>query len=536
MAVTAISESQGIHRFPQYKYVDVVRWLPLVSAFDRFAVLALFDFDSDVSTIEIHSYKPNPLSFEPQSSWVSPYRVSSLKASLFLQKTIIAASTTSGSLHFLFSDSTDATLESEVSVPEGTLHSVPASCVDLMDGGVECVTVGEDGKVNLVTVGNSNLNYRRLFDSGGLVSYTAAKWASPMEFATGGYGFGLQWWDQRKPGGPVSQFKGNWDKKFTAGIVHSIDIHPSRKHTCLAGGSMGTLFAWDLRWQQQPIILAGAGNTGVQSISESEVWEVQYDRCIKSNTSSTKILPAMICSEDGILAVVEQGEEPIELLAEPCAINSFDIDRHNPSFRVGSSSHIDKAITLRVILVGCLKFRKECILLMEEVEESGDLDLQRQKKRWREEMEKGAPATIDLKRDGMEDLTGRVHQLPCCIKHDGPASVSHYFKPKPTGVGDDGLPLQQAHFRGRLLHGTTFHLPQGYSGFVLGKKSSPHTEEENSHSWETNATFHDITYWNHDYVPSQNDDFLRAFHWLTVAKALHNPVTPEELASSSIAL
>lgn len=25
------------------------------------------------------------------------------------------------------------------------------------------------------------------------------------------------------------------------------------------------------------------------------------------------------------------GEEPVELLAEACAINSFDIDRHNPS-------------------------------------------------------------------------------------------------------------------------------------------------------------------------------------------------------------
>lgn len=55
------------------------------------------------------------------------------------------------------------------------------------------------------------------------------------------------------------------------------------------------------------------------------------------------------------------------------------------------------------------------------------------------------------------------------------------------------------------------------AGFVLGKKSSP---EENSHSWETNATFHDITYWNHDYVPSHNDDFFRAFHWLTVANAV----------------
>ncbi|RDX74073.1 SPAC12B10.15c, partial [Mucuna pruriens] len=129
-------------------------------------------------------------------------------------------------------------------------------------------------------------------------------------------------------------------------------------------------------------------------------------------------------------------------------------------------------------------------------------------------MEKAA--SIDLKRDGkgMEDLSGRVHQLPCCVKHDGPASVSHYFKPKPAGVGDEGLPLQLAHFRGRLLQGTTLQLPHG---FVLSKKTSPPSSQ---HSWDTNATFQDITYWNHDYVPSHNDELFRAFHWLSLAKAV----------------
>lgn len=104
----------------------------------------------------------------------------------------------------------DASLDSELSVPEKMLHDGPISCVDVMDGGGECLTVAEDGRVNLVSVGESGLNYRRIFDSNGLVSYTAAKWASPTEFATGGCGFSLQWWDQRKPGGAVSQFKGDW--------------------------------------------------------------------------------------------------------------------------------------------------------------------------------------------------------------------------------------------------------------------------------------------------------------------------------------
>ena len=68
--------------------------------------------------------------------------------------------------------------------------------------------------------------------------------------------------------------------------------------------------------------------------------------------------------------------------------------------------------------------------------------------------------------------------------------------------------------------------PYVSAGFVLGKKNldkndSPSTVEEgNSQSWETSAMFHDITYWNHQFIPSHNDDFVRAFHWLTLAQAV----------------
>ncbi|KAF5950513.1 hypothetical protein HYC85_012506 [Camellia sinensis] len=222
----------------------------------------------------------------------------------------------------------------KVSVPKKTLHVGPISCIDVQENGSECVSVGEDGRVNLVSVGNSNLSHRRFFNSNGLVSYTAAKWASPMEFATGGLGFSLQWWDQRKPGGPASRFKGNWAHRTTSGVVHSIDIHPSRKHTCI-----------------QPIVLSGvaAGEFQSHSLSESEIWEVQHDSYSSNigNISTSRVLPVMICSEDGILAVVEQGEEPVELLAEPCAINSFDVDRQNPSdviCSLESYCHLDEGI------------------------------------------------------------------------------------------------------------------------------------------------------------------------------------------------
>ena len=103
-------------------------------------------------------------------------------------------------------------IESDATVSEMGFHSGPVAAVDLRESGSECVSVGEDGRINLVSfVGDSSkLSYRRIFDANGLVGYTAVKWASPSEFVTGGYGFGLQWWDQRRPGGPVSQIKGNW--------------------------------------------------------------------------------------------------------------------------------------------------------------------------------------------------------------------------------------------------------------------------------------------------------------------------------------
>ena len=84
--------------------------------------------------------------------------------------------------------------------------------------------------------------------------------------------------------------------------------------------------------QQQPIVLSGAGTheAAMPLLSESEVWEVQYDRYTRSsnnsNMSSTRILPVMICSEDGILAVVEQGKHFFKQLLLNCHLylNRFD--------------------------------------------------------------------------------------------------------------------------------------------------------------------------------------------------------------------
>ncbi|WOK95043.1 nuclear pore complex protein [Canna indica] len=357
------SGDQYFHNFPQSKSVDAVRWLPAVTAFDRFIATAVYDQDAAssaaASALEIHSLtlSPSPVSSndsEPRlhvrSSWPFPSRISALRSSSATHKHLsVVAATVAGSLHVLSVDPVEGSIDSELSIADDrSLHTGVVSAVDLLEGGRECITAGEDGKVNVVSIGEGRLDYRRVHDSHGLVSYTAARSGSPMEFATGGLGFGVQWWDQRKPGGFVAQFKCNWAQHKAPGIVHSIDIHPSRKHTCLVGGSAGTIFAWDIRYQQQPILLSGVGHDGGSlPFPDSEVWEVQYDNHVRyssvNSAASAKVLPVMACLENGILAVLEQGEEPMLILEEPCAINAFDIDPQNPSSKLSSSAAISGA-------------------------------------------------------------------------------------------------------------------------------------------------------------------------------------------------
>jgi ribonuclease H2 subunit C len=129
-----------------------------------------------------------------------------------------------------------------------------------------------------------------------------------------------------------------------------------------------------------------------------------------------------------------------------------------------------------------------------------------------------------------------VHLLPCGIKQNGAAAVSDYFKPKDTGVEVEGIRVEEAFFRGRKLQGATISLPDGYRGYVLEKRSGgkdmKKLEGEVS-NFKSRAEFQNITYWNHDTTPSAEDPLPRCFHLLTVANAMHKPVTAEEMAYMS---
>lgn len=146
----------------------------------------------------------------------------------------------------------------------------------------------------------------------------------------------------------------------------------------------------------------------------------------------------------------------------------------------------------------------------------------------------GVTATVDLFQ-AANDLGG-VHLLPCGIRHNSGAAVSDYFKPRDTGVEVEGVRVEEAFFRGRKLQGATVALPDGHRGYVLEKKSGGKDMQSldgEVSNFVSRAEFQNITYWNHDTMPSAEDPLPRCFHWLTIANAMHKPVTAEELANMS---
>ncbi|GLJ15396.1 hypothetical protein SUGI_0252720 [Cryptomeria japonica] len=325
--------SVQVERMAAGKYVDGVRWLPSVAAMERNVVVAGSSSGDCFSSccIELHSLSPTAPSLNLVASCAVPVRISTLKVA----PSIIAASSSSGHLLFL-------TPNPLLTVSSSHLGGgISAMDLEASTPTFQCVAVGEDGRVNVVSLveGQAEAHCRQIFDNRGLMSYTAACWASPTEFVTAGLGLGLplHWWDLRTPSATAPAVSLNWAGNKTARVIHSIDVHPSRKHLCVVGGSSGLVFAWDLRWQQEPIPLVDTGSSSrkiSELLSESEVWEVKFDHYTQSTSfgaASSKIPPVMMCSEDGILAVFESGEAPLEVLAEPCAINTFDIDPENSS-------------------------------------------------------------------------------------------------------------------------------------------------------------------------------------------------------------
>ncbi|KAH7414853.1 hypothetical protein KP509_14G014000 [Ceratopteris richardii] len=325
-----------VWRIPQGGYVDAVRWMPPATAWHQSIATALWDPDDGTFKLQLSSFsfEEGP-SIQEIASWELPERASVLKTLPFSsQQAIVASASFAGTMSFIITKLLGPDVVPPPPILSSPIHDRIITGIDLQSDTHDCISVGEDGKINLTQLTESHLSHTCLIDNHGITSFMDVCWSSPAEFVTAGLGFSLQWWDHRRSGGPV-QVSNKWTHGRGGGFIHMIDVHPSRKHVCVVGGSNGVVLAWDLRWQKEPIQLCGIsdlrGQPVTESMVESDVWEVKFDPFSLSGSSSmsSKVPPVMICSEDGILGVLEAGEAPWEILAEPCAINTLDINPEN---------------------------------------------------------------------------------------------------------------------------------------------------------------------------------------------------------------
>ena len=212
-----LSGGVELWRIPQGGYVDAVRWMPPATSWHQSLAISLFDPDTGTSSLDLSSLSSDdPSSLHLQASWPLPSRSSSLSVSPFSsQQALIAAASFSGTVNFVITKllRPSSNLHVSSSLPQlfssPLLHQGAVSAMDLQIDTHDCVSVGEDGRINVIKLAESQLRVNTVVDNHGLTSFTAAKWASPSEFVTAGLGFSLQWWDHRRSGG-VAQITNKW--------------------------------------------------------------------------------------------------------------------------------------------------------------------------------------------------------------------------------------------------------------------------------------------------------------------------------------
>lgn len=116
-----------------------------------------------------------------------------------------------------------------------------------------------------------------------------------------------------------------------------------------------------------------------------------------------------------------------------------------------------------------------------------------------------------------------VQSLPFKIHADCDADVDKYFNNyiKPTENG-----VLKCSFRGYPLLGKTVQFPKEYTALVLHESIKPATEKDDRKFYIV-GQFSQMTFWNWDKAPSDNDSISQALQWIDVAKALHDPVIEE---------
>lgn len=125
-----------------------------------------------------------------------------------------------------------------------------------------------------------------------------------------------------------------------------------------------------------------------------------------------------------------------------------------------------------------------------------------------------------------QQVTPKVHLLPCNIAFNGPASISNYFQ---VEVSPDGSQYT-SHFRGRKLVGKKIDFTESKAAMATAV-THPYMEDSASKTLEIQHSVDSFVLWGHDHPSSVNftemyDDLLE----ISTGVRLHfsgGPITSE---------
>jgi ribonuclease H2 subunit C len=137
---------------------------------------------------------------------------------------------------------------------------------------------------------------------------------------------------------------------------------------------------------------------------------------------------------------------------------------------------------------------------------------------------------IECSANTLLDLpSASLHLLPVQLSLNGPAPVSTYFIPVTNSNG-----VLEATFRGRELKGRLVVLPAGVLGLVMRKQvREKEKETEENTPWKIVSKFGTFHYWNREITPSEVDRPSLWLRWLPLARAIHSPLSLDDLVTFS---
>ncbi|GLV31898.1 Nucleoporin 43kD [Carabus blaptoides fortunei] len=253
--------SQNVHGTFVSEKISKIRWRP--DQFENSHSFVTGSWDNDENTIKLWKLVTT------DEDDIYPCELKSYRANgdvteiKFINQDLLVASTSDGSVNLLrVTDRENEAVDIKEQVNWKQIHkfknSDPTSCTGLSTYDEDIVTIGEDGRINLLTSRRETLV--RSIENADSCSLHCVSFLKYNEVLTGNLRGQMKIWDLRKSDDkPASTFMLNGEQIAATCLTY----HPTQRHMVLAGDEEGSLTVWDLRLNTFPVTLLSAHSSAL---------------------------------------------------------------------------------------------------------------------------------------------------------------------------------------------------------------------------------------------------------------------------------